>query len=116
LPRCAKRNKNRIRSCSLLEKIFFIPGAAYNAVGRYEEAIKTLKEAHVRDPKFLGPYLFLAVAYVRSGREEEARGEVAEILRLNPHFSVEGVRARLSSQDPAKNERLVNDLRKAGLK
>jgi adenylate cyclase len=91
-------------------------GAAYNAVGRYEEAIKTLKEAHVRDPKFLGPYLFLAVAYVRLGREEEARGEVAEILRLNPHFSVEGVKQRLSSQDHAKNERLIDDLRKAGLK
>ena len=28
LPRCTKRNKNRISSCSLLEKIFFIPGPA----------------------------------------------------------------------------------------
>ncbi|MBI3802070.1 MAG: adenylate/guanylate cyclase domain-containing protein, partial [Deltaproteobacteria bacterium] len=91
-------------------------GAAYNAVGHYEEAIKTLREARVRDPKFLGPYLFLAVAYMRSGREEEARGEVAEILRLNPHFSVEGVKQRLSSQDQAKNERLIDELRRAGLK
>jgi class 3 adenylate cyclase len=85
-------------------------------VSTAEEAIKTLREARMRDPNFLGPYLFLAVAYIRSGREAEARGEVAEILRLNLHFSLEGVRQRLSSQDPAKNEHLIDALRKAGLK
>jgi len=49
-------------------------------------------------------------------RAEEARAEAAEVLRISPDFSLEFVRQRFPYKDPAASERLVADLRKAGLK
>jgi adenylate cyclase len=91
-------------------------GGAYSGLDRFEEAIATLKKAVEREPHFLGPHLFLANTYSRSGREAEARAEVTEILRINPHFSLEGHRQRLAYKDPATTERIIAALRKAGLK
>jgi len=50
------------------------------------------------------------------GEDEEARKEVAEILPLSPHFSLEGLRQRLPYKDPADVERALAALRKADLK
>jgi adenylate cyclase len=91
-------------------------GGAYNGLDRFEEAIATLKKAVIREPNFLGPHLFLTIAYSRSNREAEAREEVAEILRLNPQYSLEGVRQRLAYKDLMTTERIIAALRKAGLK
>jgi adenylate cyclase len=85
-------------------------------MGRYEEAIDALKKTIIRSPNLLITHVQLAAAYSELGREEEARAEVAEVLRLNPHFSLEGVRQRDPYQDPAESERFLDALRKAGLK
>jgi adenylate cyclase len=58
----------------------------------------------------------LTVVYSELGREEEARAEAAEILRLNPNFSLEALKQRLLYKDPAQSERVLAALRKAGLK
>jgi hypothetical protein len=47
-------------------------------------------------------------------REEEARA--AEVLRINPQFSLEALQQRLPYKDPAELERHLAALRKAGLK
>ena len=44
-----------------------------------------------------------------------ARAEVAEVLRLSPKFSLEGMKQRLPYKDPAEAERYLAALRKAGL-
>jgi hypothetical protein len=46
---------------------------------------------------------------------EEARVEVAESLRLMPHWSQEDARRNLPYKDPAVLERLLTAWRKAGL-
>ena len=46
----------------------------------------------------------------------EARAEAAEVLRLNPNFSLEVHRQRMPIKDPAVLERHLAALRKAGLK
>ena len=84
--------------------------------GRYEEAIAALQRAISRNPDFLAPHLHLAVIYSELGREEEARAEAAEILRISPNFSLEGMRQRLAFKDPAEGERYLTALRKAELK
>jgi len=63
-------------------------GFAYVLLGRYAEAIPPLQQALSRNPNFPDAHTNLAVCYAELGREEEARAEVAEILRLGPHFSV----------------------------
>jgi hypothetical protein len=50
------------------------------------------------------------------GREKEARAEAAEVLRINPKFSVDSHAMMLSFKDQSKNDRVVAALRKAGLK
>ncbi|MBI3303741.1 MAG: adenylate/guanylate cyclase domain-containing protein [Deltaproteobacteria bacterium] len=91
-------------------------GVAYRSMGRYEEAIDALKKTIIRTPNLLTAHTQLAATYSELGREAEARAEVAEVLRLNPHFSIEGLRQRVPYRDPAEVERYVDALRKAGLK
>jgi hypothetical protein len=47
---------------------------------------------------------------------KSARAEAAEVLRLNPQFSLEVHRQRLSIKDLEVLERHIAALRKAGLK
>jgi len=94
----------------------YILDYAYRVTGRYKEAVKTLKSVLSRNPNDYGAHLNLAAAYSELGREEEARAEAAEVLRINPNFSVE-VYGRITSQrDQAITERTLAALRKAGLK
>jgi hypothetical protein len=50
------------------------------------------------------------------GREQEARAEAAEVLRLNPKFSVDSYANRLTFKDQSVTDNFVDALRKAGLK
>ncbi len=91
-------------------------GWAYTLTRQYEEAIAVLKRAITRNPDLLPAYVFLAVVYSESSREEEARAAAAEVMRISPHFSLEGYQQRVHYKDPAVFERFLPALRKAGLK
>jgi adenylate cyclase len=90
-------------------------GYGYYAMGQYEEAVAPLKRSVTRDPDFLSPHRTLAVIFSELGRKEEARAEVAEMLRISPGVSLEGERERLAFKDQAVSERYLEGLRKAGL-
>ncbi len=53
----------------------------------------------------------LAATYVRMGREEEARAEVREVLKIHRRFTLQHAARRL----PYKDRAVLADLRKAGL-
>jgi adenylate cyclase len=91
-------------------------GAAYDLAGRPEEAIAPLKHYLSHYPNILPAHLTLAAVYSELGKEAEARAEAAEVLRLNPKFSLEVHRQRAPIKDPAMLERHLAALRKAGLK
>ncbi len=91
-------------------------GHAYRLMGRCAEAMAAHKRALARNPDFMPSHLQLASIYSDLGREDEARAEVAEILRINPDFTLEGAMQRFPRKDQAVLERLVNSLRKVGLK
>jgi hypothetical protein len=57
-----------------------------------------------------------AGCYAELGRLEEARAEAAEVLRLNPNFSLEVLRQKIPYKDPAFLERYLAAQRKAGMK
>jgi adenylate cyclase len=90
-------------------------GFAYLLTGQCEQAIAALKRAPNLNPNFPPIHLNLAIAYSESGREEEARAEVAEFLRLVPNASFEVGKQRAPIKDPAVLERYFSALRKAGL-
>jgi hypothetical protein len=50
------------------------------------------------------------------GREKEARAEAAEVLRINPKFSVDYWMKVTPSTDQSRRDEAINALRKAGLK
>ncbi|MBI3801803.1 MAG: tetratricopeptide repeat protein, partial [Deltaproteobacteria bacterium] len=91
-------------------------GAAYALAGRYEEARAPLQRYLSRYPNMLPAHLMLGAVYSELGQTAEARAEAAEVLRLNPNFSLEVHRQRMPIKDPAVLERHIAALRKAGLK
>ena len=50
------------------------------------------------------------------GREKEARVEAAEVLRINPKFSLDSWAKTFRYKDQSQKDKIVNALRKAGLK
>jgi tetratricopeptide (TPR) repeat protein len=84
--------------------------------GRYEEAIAPLKRFLTRYPNRLQAHFVLAVVYSELGREAEARTAAAEVLRINPNFSLAVHKQRAPIKDPVVVERQIAALRKAGLK
>jgi tetratricopeptide (TPR) repeat protein len=88
---------------------------AYRDSGQYEKAIEASKKALQCEPNTQFPYIHMAISYIRLGREEEARAAAAEILRINPKFSLERYAKILPFPQPVA-DRVVEDLRKAGLK
>ena len=97
-------------------------GGAYRMTGRYEEALTVYKQLLDRSLKgefpAFAPHLFLAEVYAELGQEEKARTHAAEVLRLNPKFSLKWISkiGTYEYKDPAHLERRLNALRKAGLK
>jgi len=94
---------------------FLMLGIPYYHVGMYEEAIATLKKALRAKPDNLLAHLHLCAAHSLSGREEEALAEAAEVLRINPEFSISYEGKRLPYKNPADRGLVINALRKAGL-
>jgi tetratricopeptide (TPR) repeat protein len=91
-------------------------GTAYARAGRYTEAQAPLQRYLSRYPNILPVHLMLAAVYSELGKDAEAKAEAAEVLRLNPKFSLEVHKERAPIKDPAMLERRIAALRKAGLK
>lgn len=96
--------------------IIYNLGMSYLFSGQYEEAIAECKRATTREPNNLGAHLALTVAYSLSGRDEDARATAAEVLRIEPKYSLEKFSKSLVYKNQADTDRTVDALRKAGLK
>jgi adenylate cyclase len=95
---------------------FVVLGNSYRLVGRFNEAISELKKAVAYSPDELMAHVTLASAYAEAGRLEEARAEAAEVMRILPTFTIEN-QAKVSPYKKQEHlDRLVESLRKAGLK
>jgi adenylate cyclase len=95
---------------------YYYLGNAYLVIKRYEEAIAAYKEVLNRDTNNYIARVPLTASYMFLDREDEARAEAAEILRLKPKFSVDGWIKRISWKDKAYTKLYAEALRKAGLK
>jgi len=95
------------------DAVFDTLGRAYFLAGKYEEAIAEYKTAVKLDPDYRDAHVGLAATYAVLGREEEARTEVSEILRIEPSFSIKKYERFMYFQVGLEPE--IEGLRKAGL-
>jgi adenylate cyclase len=91
-------------------------GHALRMTGRFEEAVSAYRKAIQIAPGRADSHLNLVAAYSMMGLEKEARAEAAEVLRRNPKYSVDSWAKRMLYKEQSEIDKVVNALRKAGLK
>jgi len=89
-------------------------GVAYMFTGRYQQAVPLLERSAASYPNLLNAHLLLSIAYTELGRDEKARVEAAEVLRLNPQY--EFIPSNKWVPNSVLARRFDADLLKAGLK
>ena len=89
---------------------------ACRLTGQFEEGISAGKTAIQLSPNNFTAHLTLTAIYSMMGREKEARAETAEILRMNPKYSLEIAVKAFPYKDQSMTDNLLSALRKAGLK
>ncbi|MBD9572222.1 adenylate/guanylate cyclase domain-containing protein [Ensifer sp. ENS08] len=90
---------------------FWNIAAARYLSGQYTEALALLEKM----ADLGSAYRLLAATYAQLGRLEDARRAAAELLKLNPEFSIERYGSRAPYRDKALLARYVEGLRLAGL-
>ncbi|MEE8500182.1 MAG: tetratricopeptide repeat protein, partial [Kiloniellales bacterium] len=63
-------------------------GFAHYFLGQYDEAATAHERRRERTPESVLPHIYLSFTYPDAGRIEDARAAVAEVLRLDPEYSV----------------------------
>ena len=88
---------------------FWSLGLSCAIVGQYDEAIEWCEKAIQSEPDSLMARIMATVVYEWSGRDDDARVQAAEVLRINPKFSLERFAKKAGTE-------LTKALRDAGLK
>jgi adenylate cyclase len=112
--------KKAMRLCPMPRAWYpVILSQAYNHLERYEEAIPVLRKLLERCRRGECPPSWaqtgLIMSYIGLSKEEEARVEAEELLRVDPTYSLERHRKLSFYKDPAHLERILSALRKAGI-
>jgi adenylate cyclase len=85
------------------------------SLGEYETAARQLVERIARNPGTDASRMLLASCYGHLGRVEEARSAWAELLKVNPEFSLMQRARVLPYKDAGDFQRIADGLAKAGL-
>jgi adenylate cyclase len=92
---------------------FWGMGMSFSRIGQHEEAIKWCKKSVELAPDSFVTHLFMIQVYSRAGRQAEARTHAAEVLRINPRFSLEQWAGKARREH---RQEWVDNMRRAGLK
>jgi adenylate cyclase len=90
-------------------------GHAYYMLKRYQEAAQMVQVYPSRAPNVRILPLWLAAAYAQLRQLAEAKAEAAEVLRIEPGFTIERWKCTAPYKNPKDAEHLFDGLRKAGL-
>jgi adenylate cyclase len=90
-----------------------IQGQVYRLAGRIEDAIAVFKQYAERSPGF--GHADLAIMYQQTGKDAEAKGEIAKIRASRPTFTLRSFAVSQFRVDIARVEADVAALRAAGL-
>jgi adenylate cyclase len=86
-------------------------GLSYGFTGQYDEAITWCEKAVREAPESLYARIMMTVVYSWSGQDEKSRAEAAEVLRIQPKYTIREQRYKRKEDI----ERFNGALRKAGL-
>ena len=93
-----------------------IMGEAYYLLKQHHDAKRWLCEAISRAPNHQYGHAWLAATYAQLGQLEDARAQAAEVLRVNPKYTIGDTQKRVSILKRAEDiEHMVAGLRQAGL-
>lgn len=84
--------------------------------GRYEEAVAQLKRGLARKPNWAGSRRTLVAAYGQLGLIDDAQWELAELEAAGIELTLSNTRATSPYRDEASVNRMIEGLRKAGVK
>jgi adenylate cyclase len=90
-------------------------GLACYMLGRYAEALSHLRECISRAPSMRAARVWLTATYAQLGDVENARAEAAEVLRIDPSYTITGTPPVTALKRPEDIEHISEGLRKAGL-
>jgi adenylate cyclase len=88
---------------------------AHFSLGEYEVAAGHLLDRIAKNPDTDSSRMLLAACYGHLGRAEDARAVWADLLKVNPGFSLAQRERVLPYKDPGEFQRIVAGLKKAGL-
>ena len=86
---------------------------AYRMVGKYDNAIEYLEKCTRRYPNHLFSHLNLSACYILAGREQEAKDQAKEVLRIKANFSIDKFEKALPLKNQDEKQRFIGALRKA---
>ena len=111
-----ERIRKAMRLCPLFPWWYLAALAqATRLVGNIEETINAYRKVIRRDPDSLQGQIGLAEILGESGRSQEAMDSAAEVLRIDPDFTIKAYIGNLAFRDPVEIQRFEEGLRKAGL-
>jgi len=90
-------------------------GHAHLSLENYRAAMKAYKQAIYLNPDFIFPHLCMAICYIATGHDDEAREAVASAKKIDPKYSLDRFTLASPHKDPSVTEKLKASLRKAGL-
>lgn len=90
-------------------------GQAYYMLGQFPDAIQAFEQGLASNPSSERLHVWLAAAYLRAGRADDARWEAEQVLTLNPTFLLDRIEGTLPFDNLMDHERFLNNLRTAGL-
>src|SRR5262245_11964172 len=90
-------------------------GLAHYMLKQYAQALSALRDCVSRAPNLLAGHSWLAATYAQLGRMEDARAEAAEVLRIQPNYSISRSKRLMAFKNAEDDQHFVDGLRKAGL-
>jgi adenylate cyclase len=90
-------------------------GHAYYMLKRYAEAVPPLRECAARMPNLRIVHLWQTAACAQLAQFTEVRSAMAEVLRIEPGFTIDRWKCTAPYKNPDDAEHLFDGLRKAGL-
>ena len=102
---------------SPLHPSWYIGVAAHanRLLGRYEEALALYQRSIDQTPEYISPRIGLTACYAQMGRLDDARAQAAEVLRIDPKFTVTRYAQARSYRFPEHAQDNLDALRQAGL-
>ncbi len=88
---------------------------ANRLLGNYEEAVVLYQKAIKQTPDYISPHIGLTASYAEMGRLDDARTQAAEVLRIDPRYSIGRYATALTYKQPEHVQRNLEALRAAGL-